>query len=86
MTTYDNELRGVLFANRDRKTEKHPNAKGEITIDGKEYWLAAWTQTSKNGMKYQSLKAEPKEESRKTTSDQRGDFGADDGLEGSIPF
>ena len=86
MTTYDNELRGVLFANKDRKTERHPNAKGEITIDGKEYWLAAWTQTSKNGQKYQSLKAELKEESRKTTPDQRGDFGADDGLEDSIPF
>ena len=65
MTTYDNELRGVLFANKDRKTEKHPNAKGEATIDGVEYWVAAWTQISKNGAKYQSLKFERKDEQKR---------------------
>lgn len=81
MTTYDNELRGVLFANKDRKTEKHPNAKGEITIDGKEYWLAAWTQTSKGGQKYQSLKAEPKDE-QKREEPKQNDFGPED----EIPF
>jgi len=50
----DNE--GVLFANRDRKSDKHPNAKGDALIDGVEYWVSAWTNTSKAGAKYQSLK------------------------------
>jgi len=83
MTTYDNELRGVLFANKDRKTEKHPNAKGEATIDGVEYWVAAWTQTSKNGAKYQSLKFERKDEHKQEGQEPKpNDFG----LEDEIPF
>ena len=80
---YDNELRGVLFANKDRKTEKHPNAKGEATIDGVEYWVAAWTQTSKNGTKFQSLKFERKEE-RKAPKPQADVF--DGGPEDEIPW
>jgi hypothetical protein len=60
MSEYDNTNRGVLFANEDRKTDKHPNAKGTINIEGVEYWLSAWTKTSKNGSKYQTLSVQPK--------------------------
>ena len=52
---------GVLFANRDRKSDRHPNAKGDALIDGVEYWVSAWTNTSKAGAKYQSLKFTRKE-------------------------
>jgi len=62
--TYDNEMKGVLFANEDRKTDKHPNAKGSATINGIDYWVSAWTNTSNKGTKYQSLKFEPKDESK----------------------
>ena len=53
---------GSLFANDNRETDKHPNAKGSALIDGVEYWVSAWTNTSQNGKKYQSLKFEPKEQ------------------------
>lgn len=62
MSQYDNELTGVLFANDKRETDKHPNAKGSAQIDGVEYWVSAWTNTSKDGKKYQSLKFQRKEE------------------------
>ena len=58
---YDNTNRGVLFANKDRQGDQ-PNARGNINIDGVEYWLSAWTKTSKSGERYQSLSVKRKEE------------------------
>lgn len=51
---------GALFANPDRTKETQPNAKGSALIDGVEYWVSAWTNTSSKGIKYQSLKFERK--------------------------
>ena len=59
--TYDNELTGALFINKKRETDKHPNAKGQAQIDGVEYWVSAWTNVSKAGEKYQSLKFQRKD-------------------------
>ena len=61
MTDYDNTNRGVLFKNEKRETDKHPNARGTLNVGGTEYWISAWTKTSKAGDKYQSLSVEPKE-------------------------
>ena len=48
-----NEKRFVLFPAREKKQEKSPDMTGEIMIDGKIYYLSAWTQ-EKNGMRYLS--------------------------------
>lgn len=61
MTEYDNTDRGALFANKDRQTDKHPNATGTLNVGGQEYWISAWTKTSKAGEKYQSLSVKLKE-------------------------
>ena len=61
MTDYDNTNTGALFANADRKTDKHPNARGTLNVGGVEYWISAWTKTSKKGEKYQSIAVTPKE-------------------------
>jgi hypothetical protein len=53
---------GVLFANHDRKADKHPNSKGSATIGGVEYWLAGWTNTKDGGEKFISIVATPKEQ------------------------
>ena len=53
---------GALFKNDKRETEKHPNAKGSALIDGVEYWVSAWTNTSEKGVKYQSLSFQRKNE------------------------
>ena len=58
---FDNTNKGVLFLNKDRDTDSKPNAKGSININGVEYWLSAWTNTDKNGNKYQKLSVQPKE-------------------------
>lgn len=62
MTDYDNTNSGALFANADRKTDKHPNARGTLNVDGVEYWISAWTKVSKKGEKYQSLSVQLKDE------------------------
>lgn len=61
MSQYDNTNRGVLFINKDRASDNHPNARGSININGVEYWLSAWTKTSQAGEKFQSLSVTPKE-------------------------
>ena len=62
MSDYDNTNSGALFANADRKTDKHPNARGTLNVEGVEYWISAWTKVSKKGEKYQSLSVQPKEQ------------------------
>jgi hypothetical protein len=61
MTDYDNTNRGVLFTNDKREKDSHPNMTGKINIEGKDYWLSAWTKTSKNGNKFLSLNAKEME-------------------------
>jgi len=76
MTTYDNTNRGVLFKNKDKKTDKHPDRKGTINIEGVEYWLSAWDKDK--GVI--SLSISPKE--KKAETKQSNDI--DDGEQ--IPF
>lgn len=52
---YDNEMRGVLFTNENKRTPKSPDMTGRVTIEGKEYRLAAWTQTARSGGRYLSI-------------------------------
>jgi uncharacterized protein (DUF736 family) len=58
---YDNNLRGALFKNKDKSEDRDPDYRGNITIDGKEFWLDAWLNTAKkSGEKYMALRAKPK--------------------------
>jgi uncharacterized protein (DUF736 family) len=78
---YDNTNSGALFANADRKTDKHPNARGTLNVDGVEYWISAWTKVSKKGEKYQSLSVTPKEQQQGKAA-PADDFDDDS----SVPF
>jgi hypothetical protein len=81
MSDYDNTNSGALFANADRKTDKHPNARGTLNVDGVEYWISAWTKTSKKGDKYQSLSVQRKDQQEQKPADSAGGPLNDD-----IPF
>lgn len=66
MSEYDNENRGVLFKNDNKETDRHPDYKGRIDVNGQEYWLSAWIKDRKGtNQKYMSLSIgdpiEPKE-------------------------
>ena len=68
MSDYDNRNSGALFKNDKRETDSHPNAKGSLCVECPscqavtDYWTSAWTNTSKAGQRYQSLKITAKEQ------------------------
>jgi hypothetical protein len=55
------DMRGVLFKNDcQREGKQDPNCQGSCTIDGRRYWISAWTNTvgrgKHQGEKYLSIK------------------------------
>lgn len=62
MPEYDNKNRGVLFKNKDKQTDKHPDYTGSYTDgNGNEFWLSAWIKKSKAGETFMSLSTKPKD-------------------------
>ena len=59
---YDNTNSGVLFRNEKKQTEKHPDFTGSINSDGREFFLSAWVNETKDGRKYFKLSLSPKDE------------------------
>ena len=59
---YDNTNRGVMFKNDRKEKETHPDLKGSINIDGKEFWLSGWSKVTSKGDKMLSLSVTPKEQ------------------------
>ena len=51
---------GVLFANDKKDNDKAPNYKGNMMVDGQEYWLSAWVKEGKNG-KFLGLAVSPRD-------------------------
>lgn len=39
---YDNTNRGAIWRNDKKEKDSHPDFKGSLNIDGKEYWVSAW--------------------------------------------
>ena len=73
---------GVLFSNDKKDNERAPHYKGNITVDGKDYWLSAWVKEGKSG-KFMGLAVSPKEEYKPKTSERSKATGFDDD---SLPF
>jgi len=42
MSGYDNSNRGSIWKNEDRKSETHPQFKGQAEVGGVEYWVSGW--------------------------------------------
>lgn len=58
---YDDTNRGALFKNSRKTKDSHPNMTGRINVEGKEYWISAWTKTDRSGNRFQSLSVSPVE-------------------------
>ena len=63
VTDQSNDLRGALFKNDRKEKDTHPDYKGDVTIDGRKFWLSGWIKEGKKG-KYMSLAAKPADEQR----------------------
>ncbi len=46
---------GALFMARHKRTAKHPDVEGRITVAGIEYSVSGWSKLTKDGAKFLAL-------------------------------
>lgn len=54
---YDNRNKGVLFRvdDGDKRSDKSPDLKGTLDVNGQQFWLNGWRKVSRNNVHYLSL-------------------------------
>lgn len=60
---YNNELKGVIFKNKKKLKDTHPDYTGSCQINGEHFYISAWTK-EKDGEKYFSCSFNKKEEAK----------------------
>ena len=58
---------GTLGRNQNKAESKHPDHKGQATINGVDYWVSAWVKQGANG-KFFSLSFTPKDAASEASS------------------
>ena len=59
---YDNTNSGALFKNNRKEKETQPDMTGVLDVDGTDYRVSAWSNKSKKGESYLSLKISVKDD------------------------
>ena len=80
---YDNTNRGALFKNENPKSDRSPPYSGQLNVNGVEYWLSAWVETSQQGKRYFSVSVQPKQPAPEHTPRAEPDHPA---FDDEIPF
>jgi len=87
MSDYDNTNSGALFKNDKKDTDKHPDYKGSVNVNGTEYWLSAWIKTSKQGTKFMSLSVKAKDEAPAAKpAPKAAPLGGFEDMDSDVPF
>lgn len=61
MKQYDNNMSGVLFRNDKEGNANRADYRGHCEINGQEFWMSAWINTSKDRQKFMSIRFKPKD-------------------------
>jgi hypothetical protein len=71
---------GVLFRADKKENDRAPDYKGNITVNGQDYWLSAWIKEGKSG-KFMGLALSPKEDYQPKQAPKKASFADED-----LPF
>jgi len=66
--TQSKDNSGALFANSNKEKDAQPDMTGVATINGVDYRVAGWKNTSQTGQDYVGLKFQLKDEKGETPS------------------
>jgi hypothetical protein len=90
---FDGTNRGVISKNTRKELETHPDIRGQINVDGTEYWLDGWLKQRNDGTgSFYSLSVKPKNAPAATKPAQKAAqkpapaSGGFDDMDDSIPF
>jgi len=87
MAEFDNTNRGVLFNNKEKKTQDtHPDYSGSINFNGIDCWLSGWIKESKDGKKFFSLSVKPKEQQARSVDQPTRKAPINDLPDDDLPF
>ena len=64
---------GVLFRSDKKDNDRAPDYKGNITVNGQDYWLSAWIKEGKSG-KFMGLAVSPKEDYQPKQATKKASF------------
>jgi hypothetical protein len=67
--SYDNTNKGIISKNEKKEKDSHPDIKGQINVNGVEYWLDGWMKERNDGTgKFYSLSVKRKENQPKQSN------------------
>lgn len=89
--SYDNTNKGIISKNLRKEADTHPDIKGQINVDGVEFWLDGWLKQKNDGsgsfyslsVKPKNAPAPPKPVQKATPAPASGGF---DDMDSDIPF
>ena len=81
---------GALFK-EEKKSDKHPDYKGQCVVNGQKMYIASWINTTEAGMKYMSLSFSSPAESAKyskesSTATTEPEFSTPEPSKNDLPF
>jgi hypothetical protein len=88
--TYDNSNRGAVWKNRDKTEDRHPDFKGSLNVEGREFWVSAWKRkdgdaSNKPALSFSIKLKEEKQEAAKPTATKQS-AARDEDMDDEIPF
>jgi len=86
--SYDNTNRGAIWGNRNKEKDTQPDYKGELNVDGVEFWVSAWKRKPGASDKAPALSFQVEQKGQRTSpaNKPQESQAADDDLDSSIPF
>ena len=77
---------GAIFKNDKKTAENHPEYKGKINVEGKDFDVALWLKESKAGMKYFSVSISEPYVQNNVAPAQRERRPIGDSVDDDLPF